>query len=197
MGYCDLLSPPPSPRPPTILPPEWDLKDKDVQESMYKCRIVFNFQPAGGRSSCRSSILDNRMWPDCGFAPFFASFRNVQRKTHAYFFSYCLISGYFLFCVFFLFQTFGIGSVAQTVLSRGKYGTFFTINFGWGIGVTLGIYWAGGISGEWFFIAAYLGWLFSFQNLYLRQNHSVKPVRSARSKCLLRPRSVQMSKYNK
>ena len=47
-----------------------------------------------------------------------------------------------------MLQTFGIGSVAQTVLSRGENGTFFTINFCWGIGVTLGIYWAGGISGE-------------------------------------------------
>ena len=66
----------------------------------------------------------------------------------AYFISYCSIRAFFLFCVFFLLQTFGIGSVAQTVLSRGENGTFFTINFCWGIGVTLGIYWAGGISGE-------------------------------------------------
>jgi len=47
----------------------------------------------------------------------------------------------------FILVTFGVASVAQTVLSRGKNGTFFTINFSWGIGVTLGIYWAGGISG--------------------------------------------------
>lgn len=33
------------------------------------------------------------------------------------------------------------------VLSKGKFGTFFSVNFGWGIGVTLGCYWAGGISG--------------------------------------------------
>ena len=46
-----------------------------------------------------------------------------------------------------ILQTFGIGSVAQMVLSKGKFGTFFSVNFGWGIGVTLGCYWAGGISG--------------------------------------------------
>ena len=37
--------------------------------------------------------------------------------------------------------------MAQMVLSKGKFGTFFSVNFGWGIGVTLGCYWAGGISG--------------------------------------------------
>lgn len=42
---------------------------------------------------------------------------------------------------------FGIGSVAQMVLSRSKFGSFFSVNFGWGIGVTLGCYWAGGVSG--------------------------------------------------
>lgn len=34
------------------------------------------------------------------------------------------------------------------VLSDWKFGTFFSVNFGWGIGVTLGCYWAGGISGK-------------------------------------------------
>ena len=33
------------------------------------------------------------------------------------------------------------------VLSRSKFGSFFSVNFGWGIGVTLGCYWAGGVSG--------------------------------------------------
>lgn len=47
----------------------------------------------------------------------------------------------------FILVSFGVGSVAQKVLSRGAFGTFFSINFGWGIGVTLGCYWAGGISG--------------------------------------------------
>jgi len=45
-------------------------------------------------------------------------------------------------------QTFGVGSVAQMVLSHWKFGNFFSVNFGWGIGVTLGCYWAGGISGK-------------------------------------------------
>ena len=33
------------------------------------------------------------------------------------------------------------------VLSNWKFGNFFSVNFGWGMGVTMGCYWAGGISG--------------------------------------------------
>lgn len=52
-------------------------------------------------------------------------------------------------CFFSCFlQIFGVGSVAQMVLSEWKFGNFFSVNFSWGIGVTLGCYWAGGISGE-------------------------------------------------
>ena len=46
-----------------------------------------------------------------------------------------------------ILQIFGIGSVAQMVLSNWKFGNFFSVNFSWGIGVTLGCYWAGGVSG--------------------------------------------------
>lgn len=46
----------------------------------------------------------------------------------------------------FILVTFGVASIAQMVLSGGKNGTFFSVNFSWGIGVTLGCYWAGGIS---------------------------------------------------
>ena len=46
-----------------------------------------------------------------------------------------------------ILQVFGDASVAQTVLSRGKSGTPISINFGWGLGVTFGIYTAGGVSG--------------------------------------------------
>lgn len=51
------------------------------------------------------------------------------------------------FAATFILLTFGVGSVAQMVLSNWKFGNFFSVNFGWGIGVTLGCYWAGGISG--------------------------------------------------
>jgi len=51
------------------------------------------------------------------------------------------------FMATFILVTFGVASIAQMVLSRGKNGTFFSVNFSWGIGVTLGCYWAGGISG--------------------------------------------------
>ncbi|XP_031550196.1 aquaporin-3-like [Actinia tenebrosa] len=47
----------------------------------------------------------------------------------------------------FILVTFGCGSIAQMVLSRETKGTFFSVNFSWGIGITLGCYWAGGISG--------------------------------------------------
>ncbi|NXW45686.1 AQP3 protein, partial [Nyctiprogne leucopyga] len=43
---------------------------------------------------------------------------------------------------------FGLSSVAQVVLGRGEFGQHLSINLGFGIGVTLGIHAAGGISGE-------------------------------------------------
>ena len=43
---------------------------------------------------------------------------------------------------------FGIGSVAQHVLSDGKLGEYLSVNFGWGLGVTFGVYWSYGISGK-------------------------------------------------
>lgn len=51
------------------------------------------------------------------------------------------------FCSTFILLIFGMASVAQMVLSNWKFGNFFSVNFGWGMGVTLGCYWAGGISG--------------------------------------------------
>lgn len=42
---------------------------------------------------------------------------------------------------------FGAGVVAQTVLSRGANGSYLGINLGWGLGVMLGVYAAGGVSG--------------------------------------------------
>src|SRR5512132_2889064 len=47
-------------------------------------------------------------------------------------------------CVLILF---GAGVVAQTVLSGGAHGSYLGINIGWGLGVTLGVYAAGGVSG--------------------------------------------------
>jgi aquaglyceroporin related protein len=37
--------------------------------------------------------------------------------------------------------------VAQTVLSKGSHGNVFSINWGFGVGVMLGVYVSGGISG--------------------------------------------------
>jgi glycerol uptake facilitator-like aquaporin len=37
--------------------------------------------------------------------------------------------------------------VAQAVLSKGSHGTVFSINWGFGIGVMMGVYISGGISG--------------------------------------------------
>jgi MIP family channel proteins len=47
----------------------------------------------------------------------------------------------------FVLIVFGVGVVAQTVLSKGANGTFLGINIGWGLAVMLGVYVAGGISG--------------------------------------------------
>ena len=42
---------------------------------------------------------------------------------------------------------FGVGSVAQVVLTHGEAGIYQSINWGWGIGVCFGVYVSGGISG--------------------------------------------------
>ncbi|XP_048040272.1 aquaporin-9b [Megalobrama amblycephala] len=47
----------------------------------------------------------------------------------------------------FVLILFGCGSVAQTVLSRGKLGEPLTIHFGFTLGVMLAVYMAGGVSG--------------------------------------------------
>lgn len=47
----------------------------------------------------------------------------------------------------FILIAFGIGVVAQTVLSANANGSVLSINLGWGIAVMLGIYVAGGVSG--------------------------------------------------
>src|SRR5829696_7055728 len=47
----------------------------------------------------------------------------------------------------FILIAFGVGVVAQTVLSKSASGSFLAINLGWGIAVMLGIYAAAGVSG--------------------------------------------------
>lgn len=47
----------------------------------------------------------------------------------------------------FTLIVFGVGVVAQTVLSRGANGSYLAINLGWGLAVMLGVYVAGGVSG--------------------------------------------------
>src|SRR5919106_3575071 len=47
----------------------------------------------------------------------------------------------------FILIIFGVGVVAQTVLSRGANGSFLAINIGWGLAVMLGVYASGGVSG--------------------------------------------------
>ncbi|XP_078604673.1 aquaporin-10-like [Branchiostoma floridae x Branchiostoma japonicum] len=47
----------------------------------------------------------------------------------------------------FLLVTMGNGSVAQVVLSREDKGTFLSINWGYGIGVVIGVYASWGVSG--------------------------------------------------
>jgi MIP family channel proteins len=47
----------------------------------------------------------------------------------------------------FTLMVFGIGVVAQVVLSRQMNGQYLSINVGWGLAVTFGAYVAGGVSG--------------------------------------------------
>ena len=47
-----------------------------------------------------------------------------------------------------ILQALGCGSVAQFVLAKQAFGNYFSVDFGWGMGVAFGIYWAGGISGK-------------------------------------------------
>ncbi len=47
----------------------------------------------------------------------------------------------------FILIVFGIGVVAQTVLSGGANGSYLAINLGWGLAVMLGVYTAAGVSG--------------------------------------------------
>jgi MIP family channel proteins len=46
-----------------------------------------------------------------------------------------------------LLITFGLGVVAQVVLSGGANGTYISINLAWGLAVTFGVYAAAGVSG--------------------------------------------------
>ena len=47
----------------------------------------------------------------------------------------------------FVLIVFGAGVVAQVVLSGGTAGGYLSINLGWGLAVTMGVYAAGGVSG--------------------------------------------------
>lgn len=47
----------------------------------------------------------------------------------------------------FVLIVFGVGVVAQVVLSRQAAGTYLSINVGWGLAVTMGCYVAGGVTG--------------------------------------------------
>ncbi|XP_073234831.1 aquaporin-7-like [Porites lutea] len=47
----------------------------------------------------------------------------------------------------FILVIFAVGSGAQMTLSDWRFGNFFSVNLGGGMGVTMGCYWAWGISG--------------------------------------------------
>jgi MIP family channel proteins len=47
----------------------------------------------------------------------------------------------------FILIMFGVGVVAQTVLSKNANGSFLAINIGWGLAVMLGVYASAGVSG--------------------------------------------------
>src|SRR5207244_5759788 len=47
----------------------------------------------------------------------------------------------------FILIVFGVGVVAQVVLSKQTAGTFLSINIGWGLAVTMGCYVSAGVTG--------------------------------------------------
>ncbi|XP_070543101.1 aquaporin-3-like [Ptychodera flava] len=47
----------------------------------------------------------------------------------------------------FILMIFGNGSEAQSILSRGAYGEYLSVNWAWGIAVTMGIHFASSVSG--------------------------------------------------
>ncbi|HEX2312028.1 MAG TPA: aquaporin, partial [Vicinamibacterales bacterium] len=47
----------------------------------------------------------------------------------------------------FVLIVFGVGVVAQVVLSGRNNGEYLSINIGWGLAVTMGVYVAAGVSG--------------------------------------------------
>ena len=47
----------------------------------------------------------------------------------------------------FILIAFGVGVVAQTILSRSANGSYLAINLGWGLAVMLGVYASAGVSG--------------------------------------------------
>ena len=47
----------------------------------------------------------------------------------------------------FVLIVFGVGVVAQVVLSHGQNGNYLSINLGWGLAVVMGIYVASGVTG--------------------------------------------------
>ena len=46
-----------------------------------------------------------------------------------------------------LLQTFGNAAIAQFILSHSDNGTFLTVNIGYGVGIMIGAYVAGGVTG--------------------------------------------------
>jgi MIP family channel proteins len=47
----------------------------------------------------------------------------------------------------FVLIVFGVGVVAQVVLSEGRNGSYLSINLAWGLAVVMGVYVAGGVTG--------------------------------------------------
>src|SRR2546425_5650682 len=47
----------------------------------------------------------------------------------------------------FVLIVFGVGVVAQVVLSKGTAGSYLSINLAWGLAVTMGCYVAAGVTG--------------------------------------------------
>jgi len=56
-------------------------------------------------------------------------------------------------------QIFSDGAVAQSLLSKGTFGTPLSIHWSQGVGVMMGVYASGGVSGQLPYVFCFIDWM--------------------------------------
>src|SRR5207247_8407627 len=88
----------------------------------------------------------------------------------------------------FVLIMFGVGVVAQVVLSGRTAGDYLSINLGWGLGVTMGVYVAAGVTGAHLDPAVTIA-LAAFRGLSSRE---VLPCCAAQTACAFTASAVML-----